>query len=47
LVAVITGKKPEDIEGMEKPHNTNITTFEIDAKKNYKIPLFNCKKHLD
>lgn len=47
LVAVITGKKPEDIEGMEKLHNTSITIFEIDAKKNYKTLLFNCKKHLD
>jgi len=47
LVAVIIGKKPEDIEGMEKLHNTSITIFEIDAKKNYKILLLNCKKHLD
>jgi len=44
---VITGGKPEDIEKIKKPYNASITIFEIDAKKNYKILLFNCKKHLD
>jgi len=46
IIAVITGKKPEDINSIEKQHNTSISIFEIDEDKNHKIHLFNCIKHL-
>lgn len=47
MIAVITGKKYEDIKDMEKHHNTSINIFEIDKDKNHKIHVFNCIKHLD
>jgi hypothetical protein len=47
MIAVITGKKYEDIKNMEKHHNTSINIFEIDENRNYKTHIFNCKKHLD
>jgi len=47
LIAVITGKSPEDIKSIENQHNTSINIFEIDEDKNHKIHTFNCIKHLD
>jgi broad specificity phosphatase PhoE len=47
MIAVITGKSPEDIKSIENLHNTSICVFEIDEDKNHKIHVFNCKKHLD
>lgn len=47
LIAVITGKNPEDIKSIENLHNTSICVFDIDEDKNHNIHLFNCKKHLD
>tara|TARA_Y100000310_G_scaffold260603_1_gene269608 strand:+ start:12180 stop:12773 length:594 start_codon:yes stop_codon:yes gene_type:complete len=47
LISVITGKKHEDIRGIDHQHNTSINIFEIDKDKNHKILCFNCIKHLD
>ena len=47
MIAVITGKSPEDIKSIENQHNTSINIFEIDEDKNHKIHTFNCIKHLD
>jgi probable phosphoglycerate mutase len=47
LIAVITGKKYEDIKNMENHHNTSINIFEIDENKNYQMHAFNCTKHLE
>ena len=47
LIAVITGKSPEDIKSIEHQHNTSINIFEIDENKNHKIHVFNCIKHLN
>ncbi len=47
IIAVITGKKYEDIKEIEKQHNTSINIFEIDDNRKYKTHVFNCKKHLD
>ncbi len=47
MIAVITGKNPEDIKSIENQHNTSINIFEIDEDKNHKIHVFNCIKHLD
>ena len=47
LITVITGKKHEDIRGIDNQHNTSVNVFEIDEDKNHKILCFNCIKHLD
>ncbi|MFH1972538.1 MAG: histidine phosphatase family protein [archaeon] len=47
MIAVITGKSPDDIKAIENLHNTSVCVFEIDEDKNHKIHVFNCKKHLD
>jgi broad specificity phosphatase PhoE len=47
LIAVITGKKHEDVMGIENQHNTSVNVFEIDEDKNHKILCFNCTKHLN
>ncbi|MDP2749675.1 MAG: histidine phosphatase family protein [Nanoarchaeota archaeon] len=46
LIAVITGKKHEDIRSIENQHNTSVNIFEIDEDKSHKIHAFNCIKHL-
>lgn len=47
LIAVITGKKHENIREIENQHNTCVNVFEIDQDKNHKIHIYNCIKHLD
>lgn len=47
LIAVITGKQPQDIATIESQYNTNISIFEIDEDKNHKIQILNCIEHLD
>lgn len=47
LIAVITGRKYDEIKDMENHHNTSLTIFEIDKNKNHKIHLFNDVKHLE
>lgn len=47
MIAVITGKSPDDIKSIENLHNTSVCIFDIDEDKNHKIHVFNCKKHLD
>jgi len=47
LIAVITGKKCEDIKDMENHHNTSVNIFEIDENKNHQMYTFNCIKHLE
>lgn len=47
IIAVITGKGPEDIRSIENLHNTSICIFEIDKDKNHTIRTFNCKTHLE
>jgi len=47
LIAVITGKKYEDIKDMENHHNTSVNIFEIDKNRNHQIHSFNCIKHLE
>jgi broad specificity phosphatase PhoE len=46
IIAVITGKKHEDLKSMEKQHNTSVNIFEIDEDKNHVMHVFNCIKHL-
>jgi broad specificity phosphatase PhoE len=47
MIAVITGKKPEDINAVGNQDNASVNIFEIDEDKNHKIHVFNCTKHLD
>jgi broad specificity phosphatase PhoE len=47
LIAVITGKKHNDIYNLPKQHNTNISILELNEDKSHKIHLMNCIKHLD
>ncbi len=47
MIAVITGKAPEEMKSIENQHNTSINMFEIDEDKNHKVLCFNCRKHLD
>jgi broad specificity phosphatase PhoE len=47
LVAVITGKKYEDIKEINNQQNTSINIFEIDENRNHKILCLNCVKHFD
>jgi len=47
LIAVITGKKFNDIKAIENLHNTSINIFDINEDKSHKIHLFNCSKHLE
>ncbi|USN46024.1 MAG: histidine phosphatase family protein [Candidatus Woesearchaeota archaeon] len=47
LIAAITGKGPQDIQGIEKPRNTSLSIFEIGEEKDHTIHLFNCVKHLE
>ncbi|PJA48039.1 MAG: hypothetical protein CO170_03960 [candidate division SR1 bacterium CG_4_9_14_3_um_filter_40_9] len=47
MIAVITGKKHEDIKDIERQHNTSVNIFEIDENKNHIIHVFNCIKHLE
>lgn len=47
LIANIIWKKYDEIDTIEKQHNTSINIFEIDKDRNYKIHVFNCIKHLD
>lgn len=46
LIAVITGKKHEEIQSIDNQHNTSVNIFEIDESKNHKLLSFNCIKHL-
>lgn len=46
LIAVITGKKHEDVKGVENQHNTSVNIFEINEDKKHKIHVLNCIEHL-
>jgi len=45
IVAVITGKKPDDIPFVEKMDLTSITIIDVN-EKSYEIKVYNCGKHL-
>lgn len=47
LIAVITGKKYEDIKNMENHHNTSVNIFDISENKNHQMYAFNCVRHLE
>ena len=47
LIAVITGKKYQDLGKMVSQHNTSISIFEVEEGKNNKIILYNCIEHLN
>lgn len=46
LIAVITGKKYNEIRDMENHGNTSVSIFEVDKNMNHEIICFNCTKHL-
>lgn len=46
LIAVLTGKRAEDIRSMENQKNTSICILEVDKQKNHTIHAFNCTTHL-
>ena len=47
ILCVITDRPSKEIEDMEHLKNASISIFDIDEKKNHKIHVFNCIKHLD
>jgi len=47
MIAIITGKKVDEVELIELQHNTSINIFDIDEDRNYKIHSLNCIRHLN
>jgi probable phosphoglycerate mutase len=47
IISVILGKTYKELEHLENLHNTSISIFDINEKKNNKVHVFNCTKHLD
>ncbi len=47
LIAVITGKKQEDIRGIDNQHNTSVNIFELGEDKKHRMLCSNCVKHLN
>lgn len=46
IIAVITGKKYNDIWSMENHNNTSVSIFEVNENMNHEIICFNCTNHL-
>ncbi|HPJ38864.1 MAG TPA: histidine phosphatase family protein [Spirochaetota bacterium] len=46
IIAVITGKGPDEIHSIENQHNTAVSIFDIDEDRNYTIRVYNCVKHV-
>lgn len=47
MIAVITGKGPDEIQSIENQYNTAVSIFEIDEDRNHTIHAYNCVKHLE